>query len=134
MVFRSYWWRTRFGRRSGFYPRTSGGLKSHKPKRLKNGDCGPESDLILSDGSDPGDWRLPTMKELCSLIDLSNKNPALPRRHMFSEVPPGYHWSSTRLAYHSGLAWVVYPEVDISCYDDVKHSAGHVLSVWGPKD
>lgn len=103
-------------------------------KRLKDGDCGPEPHLILSDGSDPGDWRLPTMKELCSLIDLGNRNPALPRGHIFSDVPPGYYWSSTRLAYHSGLAWVVYLDVGTRCYDDVTYSAGHVLPVRSPKD
>ena len=29
---------------------------------LKDGDCGPDSGLILSDGSFPGDWRIPTME------------------------------------------------------------------------
>jgi hypothetical protein len=40
-------------------------------KSLKDGDCGPDPALILSDGSSAGDWRLPTMSELCILIDFS---------------------------------------------------------------
>jgi hypothetical protein len=53
-------------------------------KHLKNGDCGPDPALILSDGSSAGDWRLPTMSELCTLIDYSKRNPALSDGHMFS--------------------------------------------------
>lgn len=33
------------------------------------GACGPDPDLLLSDGSSAGDWRLPAMMELCTLID-----------------------------------------------------------------
>ncbi len=57
-------------------------------KDLKEGDRGSGSDFILSDGSSAGDWRLPTMKELCTLIDFSRREPALPNGHMFSNAPP----------------------------------------------
>ncbi len=50
---------------------------------LKEGDCGPDPNFVLSDGSSAGDWRLPTMKELCTLIDYSKRDPALPNGHMF---------------------------------------------------
>jgi hypothetical protein len=40
---------------------------------LASGSCG------LTDGSAAGDWRLPNVKELQSLIDFGNVNPALPR-------------------------------------------------------
>lgn len=98
-------------------------------KNLKDGDCGPDPGLILSDGSSAGDWRLPTMKELCSLVDFSRRDPALPSGHMFSAVPSGYHWSATRLAYHSGLAWIVYFESGTTCYEGVANQAGHILPV-----
>ena len=102
-------------------------------KGLKDGDCGPDSGLILSDGSFPGDWRLPTMEELCSLIDYGKRDPALPSGHMFSDVPQGYYWSSTKIEYHSGLAWTVYLHVGTTCYDAVTNQAGYVLPVRDSK-
>jgi len=58
---------------------------------LRSGQCG------LSDSSKAGDWRLPNVNELESLVDLSQANPSLPAGHPFSNVtPPGY-WTSTPL-------------------------------------
>ena len=102
-------------------------------KNLKDGDCGPDSALMLSDGSSAGDWRLPTMKELCLLIDYSRRNPALPNGHMFSDFPPGYYWSATALDSHPGMVWIVYMESGTTCYDDIKSQAGHIWPVRGPK-
>ena len=101
-------------------------------KSLKDGDCGPDPVLILSDGSEAGDWRLPTMSELCTLIDFSRRDPALPSGHMFLATPSGYHWSETTLDYHSGMAWIVYFESGTTCYEDIKKHAGYVWPVRGP--
>ena len=98
-------------------------------KSLKDGDCSPDPTLILSDGSSAGDWRLPTMGELCTLIDFSRRNPALPKGHMFSVIPTGYHWSATTLDHYSGMAWIVYFESGTTCYEDVTNQAGHILPV-----
>lgn len=96
---------------------------------LEDGDCGPSPSLVLSDGSAAGDWRLPTMKELCTLIDYSRRNPALPTGHKFWVVPGGYHWSATTLEHYSGMAWIVYIESGTTCYEDVKNRAGYIWPV-----
>ena len=98
-------------------------------KGLKQGDCGPNPELVLSDGSSAGDWRLPTMKELCTLIDFSKRDPALPYGHKFSATPTGYHWSATTLDHYSGMAWIVYIESGTTCYEGVKNRAGYVWPV-----
>lgn len=98
-------------------------------KSLEEGDCGSDPDLILSDGSSAGDWRLPTMKELCTLIDFSRRDPALPNGHMFSDAPTGYHWSATTLDHHPEMAWIVYFESGTTCYENVKNRAGYIWPV-----
>ena len=103
-------------------------------KGLKEGDCGPNPAFVLSDGSSTGDWRLPTMSELCTLIDFSRRDPALPNGHVFSNVPSGYHWSMTTLDYHSEMAWIVYIESGTTCYEDIKNHAGHIWPVRESKE
>lgn len=56
---------------------------------LANGHCG------LSDNSVAGDWRLPNINELRSLVDYSRHDPALPAGHPFSNVQSIWYWSST---------------------------------------
>jgi len=67
-----------------------------------SGDCG------LSDGSSAGDWRLPNLNELRSLIDPTESNPALSAGHPFSDVQSStlLYWSSTTHSdVFSSLAW-----------------------------
>ncbi|MDM8559094.1 DUF1566 domain-containing protein [Candidatus Parabeggiatoa sp. HSG14] len=75
---------------------------------LANGLC------ELSDGSSKGDWRLPNIRELNSLVDYS-QFPALPSGHPFSGVQKlgtelDYrYWSSTTVINNPGKAFrVVY--------------------------
>ena len=66
--------------------------------------CNPD----LTDGSVAGDWRLPNVKELQSLIDFGQYFPALPPGHPFSGVQSNYYWSSTTDADNPSDAWFVY--------------------------
>jgi hypothetical protein len=55
------------------------------------------------------DWRLPSRKELMSLVDYGQDSPALPAGHPFAGVQntPGY-WSGTSDAFRTNFAWIVY--------------------------
>jgi len=71
---------------------------------LASGACG------LSDGSAAGQWRLPNISELESLIDVFAHDPALTPGHPFTNVSSGIYWSST--SYFGGeegspSAWTV---------------------------
>ncbi len=81
---------------------------------LAYGYCG------LTDGSSAGDWRLPNLRELQSLIAYQYSYPALSdaagtgiwsEGDAFSGVESGYYWSSTTYADGTGYAWVVYLSV-----------------------
>jgi hypothetical protein len=73
------------------------------------GDCNLLEDdgTNLTDGSSAGDWRLPNVKELLSLIDFGRYAPAFPSGHPFSNVQSSYYWSSTTGADSTNRAWGV---------------------------
>ncbi len=80
-------------------------------KTLNNGECG------LSDGSDEGNWRLPNIKELHSLIHYGIYNPAVPNTtgtgkwtsgDPFTDVQSSYYWSSSSWEYDISHAWYVF--------------------------
>lgn len=77
---------------------------------LANGLCG------LSDGSSAGEWRLPNVKELQSLIDFAYDDLALSNAagtgpwtsgDAFTNVWSGNYWSGTSTAVNTNRAWVV---------------------------
>jgi hypothetical protein len=61
----------------------------------------------LTDGSSAGDWRLPNVNELHSLIDLTQSDPALPTGHHFDGVQSDSYWTSTTTAIDTTGAKVV---------------------------
>jgi hypothetical protein len=67
---------------------------------LADGSCG------LTDGSSAGDWRLPNVRELQSLIDYGRYGPALPAGHPFTNVQSSYYCSSRTYALNASLAWL----------------------------
>ena len=59
----------------------------------------------LSDSSAAGDWRLPNLNELKTLVDYSQHNPALPTGYPFTNVQLGSYWSSSTSALDTTYAW-----------------------------
>lgn len=70
------------------------------PETVHNGFYG------LTDGSKVGDWRIPTVNELNSLLNYELCDPAIDR-DVFIGVQSSYYWSSTPYSYHPAYAWVV---------------------------
>ena len=96
---------------------------------LADGTCG------LSDGSVAGNWRLPSVNELQSLVDYEYYSPALSNGagtaqwtegDVFACVRSSFYWSSTALAGKPSRAWVV------NLYDGYVLNDGKVYTyyVW----
>jgi hypothetical protein len=78
---------------------------------LASGSCG------LSDGSGTGEWRLPNVREIQSLVHYGVQSLAVPNTagtagwtegDPFSGVQPSDYWSSTTFAGNASYAWDVY--------------------------
>ncbi|RJX23877.1 MAG: DUF1566 domain-containing protein, partial [Desulfobulbus sp.] len=63
----------------------------------------------LADGSVAGDWRLPNIRELQSLVDYSRANPSLPVGHPFlnTAISSNYYWTSTTGSVYTDAAWAM---------------------------
>jgi hypothetical protein len=91
---------------------------------LADGQCG------LADSSVPGDWHLPNVREILSLVDYDRWGPALPSGQPFTGVQTtgvqGYYWSSTTPPPNSDGAEVVSMHAS-TVFNEWK---GVGLSVW----
>ena len=75
------------------------------------------------------DWRLPTKRELLSIVDNSSLKPAVDTR-FFPNTVPAYYWSSSPYADQSALAWQVYFLYGEASPDE-KSQARHLRLVSG---
>ena len=77
---------------------------------LRAPDCG------LTDGSEWGDWRLPTISELSGIIQ-GTEYVRHNRQFFFTNVRSGLYWSSTTYAGTTFYAWYVYMYNGVVYYD-----------------
>lgn len=54
------------------------------------------------------DWKIPNRKELFSLVSHKTINPSLPAGHPFTDIFPGYYWTSTTCARLPKQAWYIH--------------------------
>lgn len=82
-------------------------------RNLSAGSCG------LNDNSQPGDWRLPNIKEFFSLIDYGNADPIIPddARKLFKNVRSSIYWTSTSFAPAPTLAWMMTTGIGPTVFD-----------------
>ncbi|HVF44369.1 MAG TPA: DUF1566 domain-containing protein [Pyrinomonadaceae bacterium] len=83
----------------------------------------------LSDGSKPGDWRLPNINELRSLEDYGQHTPAITAGHPFKNIRQSLCWSSTTVASAPNLARFLFVGIG-SCVWDHKSV---LMGVWPVK-
>ncbi len=90
----------------------------------------------LTDGSVAGDWRLPSIRELYSLIDYRHTGPALSdiagtghwsEGNPFTNVQIGSFWSSTTYSYNTDDAWFLDINIGMANYND---KFGITYYVW----
>jgi hypothetical protein len=100
---------------------------------LTSGSCS------LTDGSIAGDWRMPNLREIQSLIHFGHYNPAVPNTDgtgMWTEGDPflgvqsDYYWSGTTYSSTTSIAWSVHLYMG-NVFHDVKTSAYYVWPVRG---
>ena len=70
------------------------------------------------------DWRLPSVKELLTLINDKKHDPSCD----LEDTIPSYYWSSTTNVHGTDYAWYVYFSIGYSSYDS-KTSKNYVRCV-----
>jgi hypothetical protein len=76
-------------------------------------------------------WRLPSRRELFTLISHEVFNPALPKDHPFENIFPGYYWSCTPCHRLPDQAWYIHLGGG-RIYRGMKHGSYMVWPVVSP--
>jgi quinol monooxygenase YgiN len=84
----------------------------------------------LNDGSKPGDWRLPNIREAESVVDYGAVGPCLPAGHPFKTLRPSSYWTSTSVAAAPSEAMFIIYGVGPSIFE----SKEHPFFVWPVRD
>ncbi|MGC2696630.1 MAG: DUF1566 domain-containing protein [Candidatus Angelobacter sp.] len=84
----------------------------------------------LSDDSAPGDWRVPNIRELLSIIDYGRSEPIIPAKHPFENVKIALYWTSTSLLPAAHLGWMMTLGIGPTVFD-VKDSLNRSWPVRG---
>jgi len=88
----------------------------------------------LNDGSQAGEWRLPNVQELHSLVDYSRTSPALPVGHPFTNVSNTQYWTSTTATDSPTIyAWYVSTYNGVVGLGNKGQNVGSVWCVRGGK-
>jgi quinol monooxygenase YgiN len=82
-----------------------------KARQLASGKHG------LKDGSQRGDWRLPNIRELFSLIDYGTGVPIIPEKHPFLNVQTSIYWTNTSLIAAPNLGWMMTLGIGPTVFD-----------------
>jgi len=78
-------------------------------------------------------WRLPTRRELFSLMSHQHVNPALPAGHPFTDVFSGYYWTASMCARLKDQAWYVHLGGG-RIYRGMRYGSYMVWPVSGPEE
>ena len=89
-----------------------------------------DGDADLTDGSKPGDWRLPNIREIESLVDYNEAGPSLPKGHPFQNVRPSSYWTSTSVEAAPTEAMFIILGVGPSIFE----SKEHPFFIWPVRD
>ena len=114
-------------------PNTNGGAPGATDPRPKSSFNGTTEEFIkaLNDAGFGGysDWRMPTVKELASLVNYENAamGPAKIDHRYFADTLPGQFWTSATVDGNPNVAWYV------DFYDGTIHMAGKYVGVTAVK-